>query len=218
MSRFKLFRSAVCAALCMLGVGSACATLLDRGPDMVYDDVLNITWARNASLCLVLNNCVNRFDDPVTGVIGGMRWNDANTWVANLLFSGYDDWRLPWASVSEQVGPVGDGGLVDCSTATELACRDNEMGYMYYYNFGNLGTVELYNIQGEGWSGTEHDVNGEVAWGFINGINDQAFADVYGMFAWAVRPGDVSARGVGVRPPNPPSPPNRPRSPFSPSV
>ena len=29
-------------------VGSASATLLDRGPDMVYDDVLNITWTRKA--------------------------------------------------------------------------------------------------------------------------------------------------------------------------
>jgi hypothetical protein len=30
--------------------GSASALLIDRGPDLVYDDVLNITWTRNANL------------------------------------------------------------------------------------------------------------------------------------------------------------------------
>ncbi len=32
-------------------VGNASATLLPRGADMVYDNVLNITWVRDASLC-----------------------------------------------------------------------------------------------------------------------------------------------------------------------
>jgi len=33
--------------------GSTSATLLDRGPDLVYDNVLNITWTRNANLTLL---------------------------------------------------------------------------------------------------------------------------------------------------------------------
>ena len=174
---------------------------------MVYDDVLNITWVRNASLCLTLNNCVNQFDDARTGVIGGMRLNDANAWASSLVFSGYDDWRLPWASVSQQTGPVGDFGVVNCSTATEQECRDNEMGYMHFHNLGNLGTVELYNIQDEAWSGTAqgsgmNSTGGHVQWAFAfyNGTNDQAWSDEYGMMAWAVRTGDVPDRGPGVPP------------------
>ena len=30
--------------------GSASATLISRGADLVYDDALNITWTRNANL------------------------------------------------------------------------------------------------------------------------------------------------------------------------
>jgi len=26
--------------------------------------------------------------------------------------------------------------VVDCSSTTELACRDNELGYMFYHNMG----------------------------------------------------------------------------------
>jgi len=35
------------ATLCL--ARTAFAALLDRGPDLVYDDVLNITWTRNES-------------------------------------------------------------------------------------------------------------------------------------------------------------------------
>src|SRR5207302_5162416 len=106
-------------------VGNASATLLPRGADMVYDNVLNITWVRDASLCATLNDCLNRADNVVTG---GMAWSDAKTWAANLVFGGFDDWRLPYASVIAGAGPTpvvypctGAGG------ADELACRDNEM-------------------------------------------------------------------------------------------
>ena len=59
--------------LCMvevLGVAlRASATLLDRGADLVYDDVLNITWTRNANL-------------PGSSLLG---WPEANAWAANLV-------------------------------------------------------------------------------------------------------------------------------------
>ncbi|HTD90272.1 MAG TPA: hypothetical protein VK663_06390, partial [Burkholderiales bacterium] len=64
---------------CMLGLmvgGGASATLLDRGPNMVYDNVLNITWTRNANL-------------PGSGSV---TWQQAKDWAANLVFVGYDDW------------------------------------------------------------------------------------------------------------------------------
>lgn len=145
--------------------GSASATLIDRGPDMVYDNVLDITWTRQAGDGVLRN------------------WADSVAWANDLAFAGFDDWRLPYASVSAGAGPTtvlqfctGAGG------ADELACRDNEMGYMFYYNLdGNLfdnktgtqtagGGEMLTGIQPDYWAGAVFDSN--VAWhfGFDNGV------------------------------------------------
>ena len=203
-----LRRLALCSAS-LVAATAGQAALVNRGSDMVYDDVLNVTWVRNASLCRTLDNCLNRLDDSRTGVVSGMRWNDAHEWASTLVFRGYDDWRLPWASVSKKTGPVGDFGVVDCATASELECRDNEMGYMYAHNLQNLGEVALYNIQGEGWSGTAQGgvggtSDGSVQWAFNfrSGRDDQAFGNVYGMMAWAVRDGDVSDSGPALPKPS----------------
>jgi PEP-CTERM motif-containing protein len=180
--------------------GNASAILLDRGPDMVYDNVLNITWVRDASLCVTLNNCVNRNDGFVTG---GMTWSDANAWAANLVFGGFHDWRLPYASVNAGAGPTIT--VVDCATATESQCRDNEMRYMFYYDLGGtsgqnktgtqtaVGGQVLTGIQPIYWSGTEL-FPGRSAWDFIfiGGIQIRDFED-FQFSAWAVRPGDVIA-------------------------
>ena len=99
-----------CIVVALALAGSASATLLDRGPNLVYDDVLNITWTRNANLGSSL-----------------VVWADAMTWAANLVYGGFDDWRLPYSSVSR--GVAEPFIAVDCATAPELACRDNEMGY-----------------------------------------------------------------------------------------
>ena len=125
--KMNLTRSSalVCAAAALsLAVGSASATLLDRGPDLVYDDVLNITWTRNANLA----------------GSSELTWGDANTWAANLVFGGFDDWRLPYGSVRAGVGLTAT--VVECATASEVACRDNEMGYMYYYDLGGSRFVD----------------------------------------------------------------------------
>src|SRR5215472_15361646 len=113
----------VVPALCCGGALPVSATLIDRGNGLIYDTVLNITWVQDANLCLTLNDCVNG------DAFGNMTWDDANTWAANLVYQGFSDWRLPYASVSAGAGPTTTA--TDCSTATELACRDNEMGYMF---------------------------------------------------------------------------------------
>ena len=63
-------------------VGSASATLMDRGPNMVYDNVLDITWTRQAGDGVLRN------------------WADSKAWAAGLFVDGLSGWRLPWASVS----------------------------------------------------------------------------------------------------------------------
>jgi hypothetical protein len=190
---------ALCAAAWS---GNAGATLIDRGPDMVYDDVLEITWARNANL---------------SGTVS--TWAQANSWAESLILGGLGDWRLPLISVSglgypltatstsQQACVVGGFGSPE-----EIACRDNELGYMYWYNLHTssaertgdrvsyLGGQLLENIQSAYWTGPASALSPEWAWlvsfsafggstapaGWFN-TQPQAF----GFSVWAVRSGDV---------------------------
>jgi PEP-CTERM motif len=177
-------------------VGNASATLMDRGPDMVYDSALNITWTRNANLPGSSN----------------LTWADANAWAASLVVDGLSGWRLPYASVI-----AGKNGFVPRFTTLpefpapactglpggEVACRDNEMGYMFYYNLhgtvlsSKTGTqigdgVTLNNIQANYWSGTNCGANCVWIFQFDRGQNNVANPGAL-LSAWAVRPGDVIA-------------------------
>jgi hypothetical protein len=150
---------------------------------MVYDDVLKITWLRG-------------------GFEGN--WNAANTWANNLVYGGYDDWRLPTALNQDGSGP--------CAFSI---CNSSEMGYMFYQNWGktagwgsiygnapppNTENWALYQtVQYYHWSGTvslapDPDIGTRgYAWmfsfrdGFQFGEN---MTDV--MYAVAVRDGDVA--------------------------
>ena len=100
-------------------VGSASADLQDRGVNMVYDDVLNVTWTRNANL---------PGSSPLT-------WAAANSWAAGLVFGGFSDWRLPTISSTSPTTSV-----FNCSSGTAAACAasGNELGFMYYHNLGGI--------------------------------------------------------------------------------
>lgn len=184
---------------------SANASLVGRLPSTpggtdyqaAYDTVLDITWLTDAALS-GLGNGDNR-----------VGWADGLD-TANYL--GFDGWRL--ASMSVTAGlPTGTATttVVDCSTATELACRDNELGYMYYHNLGGsflddltgtqtVGDVTLTDIQSLYWSGTEFTPSlsaycplpicvWEYDFGFGgSSITGSGFSGHYG---WAVRSGDV---------------------------
>lgn len=166
--------------------GSASAMLLSRGIDLVYDDVLDITWTRNANL-------------PGSS---GLTWAEANAWAADLVFAGFDDWRLPYVSVSAGAGPL-IGGFVFCNSATELQCRDDEMGYMFYYNLDGtsnisetgdqtaVGGEQLTDIQPAYWSGTREVMPVALDYDFALGLPG-AFDEGLPRSAWAVRAGDVA--------------------------
>ena len=157
--------------------GAANATLIDRGNGLIYDDVLDVTWLQDA------------------GMGGNLNWADANTWANDLIFQGYDDWRLPSMDVNM------DTTVVDCSSASEADCQDNELGYMFYYSLmgslgedltGNQGLIQ--NLQFVHWSGTEYAPNPGFAWDFVFFNGTQGFSNqINGFAAWAVRPGDVLA-------------------------
>ena len=137
-------QSAMALMVAVMGLaGNASATLFDRGGGLIYDDVLNITWLQDANYAQT-----SGFDAD-----GLMNWDNAKAWAAGLSYFDsvrnvtWTDWRLPYASVI-----AGQGGSVPRFTTLpefspacsglpggEVACRDNEMGYMYYYDLG--GTV-----------------------------------------------------------------------------
>ena len=150
------------------------AALLNRGTDLVYDDVLNVTWTRNA-------NIPGNFD---------LSWDEANSWAANLDFAGFDDWRLP-------------RGVIACDVVSEEACRVDEFGYMFYYNLGGFlgsdktgdqianGGELLSGIQSVYWFETEVDTS--TAWGFrFNDGNPLSIPKInIEISTWVVREGDV---------------------------
>jgi hypothetical protein len=165
---------------------SANAALVSRlGGAAAYDDVLDITWVANAALS------------------GKDNWDNQVAWASGLNYLGFDDWRLASMSVAAGV-PTGTAtSVVACDSATEVACRDNELGYMFYQNMnGVLGNdktgdqtvdgVLLTDVQSFYWSGTELDSFN--AWFSLFGGGRQHRSDKGGLlFGWAVRSGDVSA-------------------------
>ena len=183
---------AVCAVLFTLITVSAHASLVGRLPltpggtdfQAAYDTVLDITWLTDADLS------------------GRFNWDNQVGWARGLdtaNYLGVDGWRLASMDVN------GDTAVVNCNGATELACRDNELGYMFYQNMGGVlidnktgdQTVDgvlLTDVQSFYWSGTEFAPSPSDAWGFLfsngtQGINGKDIS----LYGWAVRAGDVSA-------------------------
>ena len=177
---------AVCACVFSLISIPSHAALVDIGGGLIYDTVLDITWAQ---------------PDIVRN------WDDANTWAAGLTLGGVNGWRLPYLSVQAGAGPT-DAGFnpIDCSAASEEACRDNELGYMFYQNLSgtkgqsilNSGDPDLalfasapgINIFTPTWTGTEGQ--SDRAWSFEFGDGGQAARTQIELNAtWAVHDGNV---------------------------
>jgi hypothetical protein len=174
------------------------ATLIDRGGGFIYDDVLDITWTQNAGL-----SGSDTWDNQVA-------WADQLSLVDSVRNVTWDDWRLASMSVSSGLPTGSAASVVDCSTATELACRDNELGYMFYQNLGgnfgdNLaGNQGLFtNIAPIYWSGSAFAPDPFSAWRFIflNGSQLALLKD-FNRFGWAVRSGDVGSATPAIPEPS----------------
>lgn len=188
---------------------SANAALIDRGGGLIYDDVQNITWLQDANYAFTsgyINTIETSFDD------GRMDWFEATVWADQLVFGGYDDWRLPTTPhIDESCSAFGiqDGITINWG----YSCVGSELGHLYIEGLGNLGyqdsngvfqpdfglknTGVFYNLQKDDyWSGSEYLPFDDNAWYFsfeaggYQGGNKQ-FPDIF--FAWAVRDGDVAA-------------------------
>lgn len=200
MTCFKPFRSAVCAAFCLLGVNTAQAALNDRGGGLIYDSDLNITWLADANYA---QTQYTTSGGTLGDADGRMMWLDANSWAANLVYHDsvrnvdYSDWRLP--------APLNQDGTGPCEG---FSCTSSEMGHMFFNNLGatafnsvlsgtNTANLALFtNLQSYlYWSGTVYAPNpADLAWYFGTDVGDQSIHyQSVELYAWAVRPGDVTA-------------------------
>lgn len=190
--------SIVIVVIFVIGINIAEAMLIDRGGGLIYDTDLNITWLQDANYAKTSGYNAD----------GRMSWNDAMTFASNLVYGGYDDWRLPTALNQDATGPC-EG----------FNCSGSELGHLYYTELGNLAggsspNTSFDSIGSNGpvasfmnlpiqtyqsvafWSSTEYKpytgYPWNIAWdfGFYGGSQGQSlYTSPY--FAWFVRDGDV---------------------------
>jgi len=163
------------AAVIMVFAGAVTAALVDRGGGMVYDSVLKVTWLQDWNLAGLHCNeeewhpyC----DDPSLPpdgwspqMRGQMTWYEAKTWAKNLVYGGFDDWRLPRM---RDTGPPGCdlnfAGGTDCGTNVQTmtgAKVYSEMAHLWYETLGNLAVCDP--VQS-----TSEDCARQEGWGLLN--------------------------------------------------
>lgn len=175
---------------------NANAALVDNGNGTITDTDLNLMWIQDANYANT-----SGYDED-----GLMNWSDAMTWADTLIFSGYDDWRLPKT--------INGPWVFRCSGETTggYYITTSEMGYMYYTELGNEGSYEYrpdgtcspndnfvgpWNNAGPFinlgrmtayWSETEYTYNPGDAWAFYyDGNQGPGIKEVNTYSAWAVR-------------------------------
>jgi hypothetical protein len=161
--------AAVAIATCA-AAGAAQAGLIDRGNGMVYDTVLNITWLQDVTYART-----SGADQD-----GVFNYADANRWADNLVYGGFDDWRLPTlrpVNGGTQFSSVDAGARYNGSSdygfniafpgrgADDPASRSagftgNELAHMFHVNLGNLAQFKVDASQRPGREGAD--------WGLVN--------------------------------------------------
>ena len=142
------------------------ATAITADAEFAYDTVLDATWY------LTANNT-------------GLSWDNAKSWASGLTVGTFSGWSLPSADPA-------------CGA---FNCTNSQMGELYYTALGNpaggplSNTGPFKNLQSNDyWSGTEYAPSPDLAWDFnTNNGNQNAFTKSTGLYALAVRPGDVAA-------------------------
>lgn len=176
--------------LCVLGAcaffyfpGSANAAL----ETIILDTTLDIYWAGDGNFLArdELRATESRVDEIITAVgsidghilttddfaksgpedfyNGTMTWWGAMAWADQLVYGGFDDWRLPSMDVN------GDGVVVNCDVVSEEGCRDNEYGYLFEYDGITAANPDPFtNVEGRNWSLTESGTDRAWFFSFFN--------------------------------------------------
>jgi hypothetical protein len=191
-------------------ISPAGAELHDRGGGLIYDDVLDVTWLKDAAYHVTSNA-------PNVDANGRMLWQDAVNWVETLVYHDsvrnvdWDDWRLAHAlpvngtayDLTDKPDGTTDNGWNITSPASELS-------YMYHVNLGNLSLLDTNGVlqPGSGLNNTgpfsglvssaywttndwPEDPNKAFAVGMGNG-HQNSFEKDTALSVWAVRDGDVA--------------------------
>jgi len=176
------------AALLILS-GVTQAALIDRGGGFIYDDFLDITWTQNANI-----NSFGNWDDQ-------MAWADSLSLFDSVRNATWDDWRLPTtlqpdASCGTQNDPGGGFPLQSYG----FDCTGSEMGHLFNVDGISVATPGSFTNLSSGiwWSSTEYAPLTTSAFRInqdgITGVSGKSS----GLYAWAVRDGDVGLAPVPV--------------------
>jgi hypothetical protein len=194
--------AALTLSLGLLTTISANAALVSvLGGQAVNDTDLNVTWAANANL--VASNTFgltygynygnDSYGNPsVINSNGTMTWGGAMKWIGAMNannYLGYSDWRLPTSD-----------------TCAGFNCTGSEMGHLFYTELGGVAVSSIATTHNANyslfsnlqsyyyWSGTEYAPGSDYAWYFRTNLGYQDyFPKYFGMYALAVRPGQVAA-------------------------
>ena len=200
-------------------VSTAQAALISVGGGMIYDSTRDITWLADMNYAFTSGYVASgvapgsAFDPDTIWTDGRMGWNAANTWANNLVYGGFDDWRLPTlnsadTTCSNNFNPGGGFSTQYFGTG----CTGGELSGLFVTDLGNKPFESVLNQTGDTaeqianlalfsnvqsycyWSGTEYAPDPSGAWCFDAFIGYQNVGGKRGaLYAVAVRPGDVRA-------------------------
>lgn len=193
---------------------AAHAALYDRGSGLIYDDVLDITWLQDANYAQTSGYATTHatgevFSSPLNiQTDGRMGWDAANIWAENLVYGGFDDWRLASFGTNAAASPEITASS-SASSPVEPIVMTGELAHMFYVNLGNTpdsgvanttfmdaATGQLSNIlnvqAGYYWDRDIYSSFPALHKNFCLICGVQEAHDQSSNYAWAVRAGDVS--------------------------
>jgi hypothetical protein len=103
---------------------------------------------------------VNDFQKSGDAYTGRMTWWGAMAWADQLVYGGYDDWRLPHTlpvNGSSYIysfaynGSTDNGFNISAPDTVYSGSTGHEMDYMYYNNLGNLAYYDKNGTPQSGW-------------------------------------------------------------------
>lgn len=189
------------------------------GGQAVYDTDLNITWLANANLAASnsFGTVGIAFDGSMNLDTANTWIANMNVWNNGVGYLGFNDWRLPSMLFPDTSCTQDAAGAVPSTAPNTFNCSGGELGHLYYaelggiafqtgMNMANLGldsgnpNVAMFvNIQGSPdnakryWSDTAYPLDPRAVFDFSfqNGAQN-VVGPQFGLYAWAVRTGDVS--------------------------
>jgi hypothetical protein len=212
----RTLKTWVAAAAIVALTGAAHAALIDRGGGMIYDTTRNITWLANMNYAFTSGYAATNVGGAGSNEIradGRMGWDAAVAWAGQLVYGGFDDWRLPTLNPADTTcGESFNPGLGFPVQYFGFGCTGGELSGLFVTDLGNkpgesvlnqvgdtveqIANLALFsNVQSfDYWSGTEYAPEPFSAWLFSTFDGSQVYdGKLVALYAVAVRPGDVTA-------------------------